>query len=226
MKIFIGQLGHETNTFSQDLTDIERFSTAGNCEGEELRTRYAQSNHYLGGMIKATAEANVEVFYGISVATAGPLITRKCLDYYVKRFCEALIPYADQVYGLCLALHGAGCAEGIDDIECYTLRHVREIVGMDMPITISLDLHGNISKEMVQLTNGIFGIKCYPHTDCDEAGYMAMQILIQFLQRKLKLGMHFIRLPLLLPFQNMAPTQGVGKHLKDFISDIKKVWAN
>ena len=37
-----------------------------------------------------------------------------------------------------------------DDLEAYTLKRVREVVGPDMLITASLDLHGNISPEMVE----------------------------------------------------------------------------
>ena len=47
--------------------------------------------------------------------------------------------------GICLGLHGAGVAEETDDLEAYTLEKVREIVGDDMPITVTLDLHGNIT---------------------------------------------------------------------------------
>gem|GEM_PF-6400345 len=34
-----------------------------------------------------------------------------------------------------------------------------------MPVTTSLDLHGNISEKIVRLSDGIFGIKEYPHTE-------------------------------------------------------------
>src|SRR5205085_2797645 len=48
-----------------------------------------------------------------------------------------------------LELHGAMVAERFDDGEGELLRRVRETVGPDVPILISLDLHANVSPEMV-----------------------------------------------------------------------------
>ena len=45
-----------------------------------------------------------------------------------------------------LALHGAAAAEHVDDPEGAMLRRVREVVGADMPVVVSLDHHANITQ--------------------------------------------------------------------------------
>jgi hypothetical protein len=60
--------------------------------------------------------------------------------------------------GLFLAMHGAGSAEGITDLEAETLRRIRAITGRDFPIMSSLDIHCTITPEMLDLSDGFFEV--------------------------------------------------------------------
>jgi pyruvate-formate lyase len=51
--------------------------------------------------------------------------------------------------GIILFLHGAGLADGYPDLEGELLRALRAEFGPDLPISAALDLHGNISEEMM-----------------------------------------------------------------------------
>ena len=50
------------------------------------------------------------------------------------------------VDGIFLQLHGAMMAHGYDDCEGDLLRHIRELVGEEIPIGIELDPHCHISQ--------------------------------------------------------------------------------
>jgi microcystin degradation protein MlrC len=67
-----------------------------------------------------------------------------------------------------LYLHGAMAAEGYDDCEGDILARCREIVGPDVAIGAELDLHGNVTKTMLDAATAIVGYKEYPHTDMVE----------------------------------------------------------
>ena len=51
---------------------------------------------------------------------------------------------AEEYDGVCIGMHGAGCADGFHDADGYLLKRVRQVVG-DKPVMASLDLHGNIT---------------------------------------------------------------------------------
>ena len=64
-----------------------------------------------------------------------------------------------------MMMHGAMMAEGYDDCEGDMTKRMREIVGPDVPIGLLLDLHCNITNEMMENTTIIVPCKEYPHTD-------------------------------------------------------------
>jgi microcystin degradation protein MlrC len=64
-----------------------------------------------------------------------------------------------------LALHGAMMAEGYPDCEGDILGKVRDIVGAAVPVGAILDLHGNVTPEMVATGAVLTACKEYPHTD-------------------------------------------------------------
>ena len=199
MRIFIGRYGHEVNTFSGKLTDFESFKEVGRwVRGQILLERFAGSTCYLGGMIDVGTAKGVDLYPSASAEAAAPVLSRECVD---SAMAEILSDLRDAVQegldGICFMLHGAGYAEGIDDLETYVLKKFREIVGDDMPICVPLDLHGNISQDMAELAT-LFGIKHYPHVDCNTAGALAMETCIESLQEGKKAHTAYVRLPLLI----------------------------
>lgn len=199
MRIFIGRYGHEVNTFSGKRTDFESFKEVGRwVRGQILLERFAGSTCYLGGIIDVGKTNGVELYPSAQVEAAAPILTRECVDSAMAEILEDLCKaYEEGLDGICFMLHGAGYAEGIDDLESYVLRKFREIVGDDMPICIPLDLHGNISPEMTELAT-LFGIKHYPHVDCNIAGALAMKTCIESIKENKRAHTAYVRIPLLI----------------------------
>ena len=52
-----------------------------------------------------------------------------------------------------LDLHGAMVTRKYDDGEAEILRRIRDAAGYDLPIAVSLDLHGNLSKSFFDLAD-------------------------------------------------------------------------
>ena len=187
MRIIYGRLGHEANTFSIEKGTFDRFSREEWVQEEELYPKYKNSNNYLGGMIDAAEENGVELVPTVALENAAPILTKECVEQTVGTMLTLIEKNYRDCDGICLEIHGAGVAEGIDDLEVYILQGIRNIVGDAMPITICMDLHGNLTPEMASLCQGIFGIKEYPHTDIKAAGYLAMASLIKIIRGELKL---------------------------------------
>ncbi len=73
-------------------------------------------------------------------------------------------------------LHGAMVSEEYEDSEGEILRRCRELVGPDIPIFVTLDLHGNITQQMVDHANCLIAVRTYPHIDFYEMAWKAADL--------------------------------------------------
>lgn len=199
MKILIGHYGHEANTFASGLLEFAEFKDYGNwLQGSVLIETFAGTPTYLGGMLEIGSHEAVEMIPSISAEAPAPLLSRDCAESGLAEILKDLRAAKDGLDGICYMLHGAGCAEGIDDLDCYILQKMRQEVGDQMPICVPLDLHGNITPEMADLAS-LLGIKQYPHIDCKEIGMLAMKTCIESIKRGKSPKSACVRLPFLLP---------------------------
>lgn len=196
----IATFGQETNTFSPARIGVDKFLPNGWIKAEELLDGFRGTKSYLGGAIAACDEYGVEILPLDSVEIdGGPMITAEGLEELMDHFCSQVKANWQQADGLFLGMHGAGSAQGIEDLEAYVLTKLREIVGRDYPIMSSLDIHGNITPQMLELSDGLFVIKEYPHTDMAEAAYLATKTLIRTIRGEIKPVMTLEILPIILP---------------------------
>lgn len=225
MKILIGWFGHETNTFSRRQTNMDLLISQGFWEGDALIDTFRGTPSYLGGMIQCAADKKIDLIPTLGVENAGPPLTDACLNIMVDKILTYVQKHLGAFDGICFAMHGAGCSVSHNDIESHILSAIRSVVGDKMPITITLDLHGNISDKMCQLATGLFGIKDNPHTDYHITGYEAMGALISAVEYQSRVGRALfatchIKLPLLMPITSNQ--SGAYKAVKEFINRYKK----
>jgi hypothetical protein len=77
-----------------------------------------------------------------------------------------------------------GIAEHADDAEGELLARVRDLIGDNMPLVASLDLHANVTRRMLSIADALVAYRTYPHIDMAETGERAAELL----QRRLRLG--------------------------------------
>ena len=223
MTILLCQFGNETNTFAPGRLNFEMLAPQGWTEGKQVEAVFSGTRTYLGGALQAIADAG-ETALPIDLVTnngnfgAGPLMTGECAQRVVDRVCACLEEKNGQFDGIYFAIHGAGCCELDEDLESYTLRRVRQVVGREMPIVCSLDLHANVTEEMCALADAIFCIKEVPHTDCYEAGYQAAYHLAAWLRNRERPVMAMRKLPLLLSPVLGSTLTGPGKQVKEYFA--------
>lgn len=197
-RIAIGEISHETNTFCPPTT-LLMFQERMWYRDDEIVRRMRGLRTYLGGMIDAGERLGVTLIPTFA-ATAEPwgTITRDACDAMLDELLGRLRA-AMPLDAVCLALHGAGVADGITDLEGAVLEAVRGVVGPSMPIAVTLDLHGNITPRTVDLATGLFCVHEYPHTDAFERGWEALEFLVEVLAGKIRPVMAIERLPLMIP---------------------------
>src|SRR5207245_2820508 len=109
-------------------------------------------------------------------AVPGGILTQETFEVLRDRVLNAVRNSRDYD-GVLLALHGALVAEGHDDGDGEILASVREIVGPGVPIVSTLDLHGNLTAQMVRSADVLIGYDFLPHTDAGEKGTKAAELL-------------------------------------------------
>lgn len=199
MRIAIGGIIHETNTFCAGLTTLEDFRRVHWAEGEEIIRQHRGVRTDLGGMIAAADRLGVALVPTFAATTepsgtiaAGAL--RAMLDLLLEG-----IRAGGPVDAVCLALHGAGVAEGDDDIEGTIIGAVRALVGPDTPLVVTLDLHGNLTQRMAEGADALLVCHLYPHTDMYERGEEALELAVKMLRGEARPAMHLITLPMMIP---------------------------
>lgn len=188
MRIVIGQMKHETNTFSPVPTPLARFARgrAVPLEGDEVREAFRGTGTAIGAFIEAAEQAGAEAVYPVAgnAAPSGP-VQAAAYEHMASRIVEAVAKGCDAVL---LDLHGAMVTERHDDGEGELLRRIREVAPR-VPIGVALDMHTNLSPEMVRHATVIAGYQTYPHVDMHETGLRAARPVLALLAGKAKPAM-------------------------------------
>jgi len=216
MKILIGGVVHETNTFANVKTDVAAFKQWEWSRGEEVMQNRGVRN-YIGGMIAQAEKLSIEIEPLFSTfAYPSGIITAKTHDTLIDHLLKRL-KQAEDYDAIVLSLHGAGVSERSEDLEGTILQEVRDVVGVDVPIVVTLDLHANMTQKMVDLADIILGNHLYPHTDSYEIGLEAVEVAQKIVEGTLKPTMHLEMLPLIIPTSttNMGPAKEVNEWCYD-----------
>jgi len=191
MRIMVGSVGHESNTFTPLPTRWEDFSVS---YGDDILSRPGRGS--LAGIVDTLRSRGVDMVPTIAAhAMPGGVVEREAFE----RFEEALVDGARGVDGVCLFLHGAMRAEGEDYADTALVEAVRRRVGPDVPITLALDMHGNITQRMVESADGLVTYRTAPHVDTFETGQRAASLLLLILEEGVRPEMGYVKLPMLLP---------------------------
>ncbi len=182
MRIAVGQLWQETNTFNPLPTTRHDFERMGVVRGAELVERMAETNE-LGGFIRSLrAWPGRPEIVGLARLPAWPAgrLTAETYAWLRSEILEAL-SRASPLDGVLLALHGAMAAEGEPDVEGAVLDLVREVVGPAVPVVATLDLHANVTGRMVRAADALVLYHTAPHVDVFETGVRAAAMLRRIL---------------------------------------------
>lgn len=202
MRIVIGEIAHETNTFCPGQTTEEHFRARGWVSGQEVIERYGGIRSDLGGMIAAANERGHEIVPTLATwAEPWGTIAKSTYDHLLGDLIAGIkaAQTSGKVDAVCLALHGAGVAEGTDDLEGSILTAVREVVGPEVPVIATLDLHGNVTQTMVDKATVLLGCHLYPHVDANERGIEAIELAETIASGQLKPVSHLVQPPMLIP---------------------------
>lgn len=210
---------HETNTFAATPARWENFV---NGEGFPAMHRgpevleLANVNIPLGGFVTAAA-ADWELLPVIwcAASPSGPVeaATFERVTEIITEACTRERP--DAVY---LDLHGAMVSDEHHDADGEVIRRVREAIGPETPLVVSLDLHANISDRMLETADAMAAYRTYPHVDMAETGRTCAGLLGRILAGE-RLVPHVERVDFLIPTIAGSTMEGPAQELYALLQD-------
>lgn len=198
-RVAIAGFQHETNTFAPFGASYQDFERADGwpalTAGAAILEVFPPLAIPIGGFIDA-ARATWD-FVPLVWCAAEPcsFVSDDAFERVAKTICDG-IDAAGRLDAIYLDLHGAMVIQSFEDGEGELLARIRAIVGSDLPIVVSLDMHANVTEAMVTLSDGITLYRTYPHIDMVETGRRAFDLL----QRRIAYGRPFAKALRKAPF--------------------------
>lgn len=221
--VLFGALWHESNSFQPELTTRDHFQSRVECFGQDIITELTGTNTSVGGVIDVAQELDINLIPTVyAEAMPGGRVEKATYQFYTDRLIDAVEEHADDLDGIVLPLHGAMVPEHLDDGEGPIVSRIRDIVGDDLPITAALDLHGNITDELVEGLDAMACYQEYPHIDTGETGRRSMRLLVQTIRGEISPTMHIERPPMFLFGPNTTTRGGPMVDIMDYARSLEQ----
>ena len=220
-RIAVGGFLHETNTFAPTKATYDDFVHGGGWPsmalGKDVLTVMRNINVGLAGFVAAAEAEGWELVPTISAAASPSAhVTEDAYERIAKVMVDG-IKTAGSIDAVYLDLHVAMVAEHLDDGEGEILARVRKVIGTEVPLVASLDLHANVTPEMVEHADALIAYRTYPHVDMADTGRAAAKQLALLLGTRQKFAKAFRQLPFLIPLSwqctNDQPAKAIYQKL-------------
>lgn len=207
MRIAIGGFQHETNTFAPTRASFEDFRRDGGWPGlrrggEILDTMVARNVPIAGfiAQMKGTGHQLIPTAWAATEPSAH--VTQDAYERIATMIVDGVRDaQPDAVY---LDLHGAMVTEHLDDGEGELLARVRRLVGPGTPIVASLDLHANVTRQMLACADTLVAYRTYPHVDMADTGARVAHLLLQRADGMARPAVAARRIPFLIPLSSQS----------------------
>ncbi|TDD62364.1 M81 family peptidase [Kribbella antibiotica] len=189
MRIGIAGIAIESSTFSPHRAGAGDFDVR---RGDALLQRYDfLQNEWADGV------EWVPLVHGRSLP--GGAVVAEFYDELSAEIIER-IGTAGELDGLFFDIHGAMSVVGREDAEADLATRVRAALGPNVMISTSMDLHGNVSRELGAAVDLITCYRMAPHEDAMESRERTARNLVERLQSGLgKPKKAWVQVPVLLP---------------------------
>lgn len=196
-RILIAECVQEIASFNPNQSELDSFrlSTPDQLfpEHRPLRTEIA------GALAHFDTRQDIELVpgYGARSITSGGLTSKSAWEFISNNILDS-IRAAGTIDAIYFSLHGAMGAIGQLDPEGFLVVETRKIVGEEIPIVASFDLHGVITDPVLRNCNAITVYHTYPHIDLYETGERSARLLLKILDGEAKPTTARVRIPALV----------------------------
>ena len=184
-RILVAECKQEVSTFNPHESRADDFDLR---KGAALFDYHRTVGTEVGGVLdvlEKTPDVEVVPTYGACFITSGGPLAAESWGRIEREFLDALraAPPAD---GVVFCMHGAMAGPAEADPEGKLLAEARKILGEEIPIVVSLDLHGILTERMVEHADAIVAYHTYPHVDFFETGRRAARLLLRIVSGEVR----------------------------------------
>ena len=225
----------ESSTFTPYLSTASDFTVR---RGDELLARYPWITHSpIPGreqvpddlaadegdvaLVRDWSEAVEWVPVLHAAALPGGPVERSAYEAWRDEIHDGLAA-AGQLDGVFLDIHGAMSVPGLDDAEGDLIRAIRAAVGDDPLVGASMDLHGNVSPTLFELSDMLTCYRMAPHEDAWVSRERAARTLAQrVLSGKGRLHKALAHVPILLPGEKTSTRMDPARSLYAMVPQVE-----
>lgn len=220
MRLLIGSLIQESNTFSPLSTDIDMFRAGVLAEGSDGIESAARGTE-LAGIRDTCRAAGAHVIGSLSAwASSGGPLRRDDFETLSELLIKP-IENRDDIDGVVLALHGSLVVDEIPDADGELLRRARRAAGPSVPIVCTLDLHANSTTQMAASADALVGYETYPHVDMYETGQRGAELAIDLVRRGRRAQTLIRKIPMIIPPENASTFDGPLTAVVDEVAGLR-----
>ena len=192
---------HESNTFVESRTTVDDFRNSHLLYGERIREEYRDAHHEIGGMVEVVENAGMELLpLFFAEATPGGMLSAETFEFLVSELLASFRPIG--AIDACLVVpHGAAVSEKASDMDGEWLHRLRKMLGPEVLIVGTLDLHANVSERMVASTDALVAYTENPHVDQRERGREAAMIVVDALRGRCRPTQKLLQVPLAISIE-------------------------
>lgn len=210
MRVLIGECKQEVSTFNPWPSGYDDFVYS---TGPELIEFHRDIDSEVGGALHVFHDAGVVVVGAFSARaiTSNGTLASDDWNRIAREFLEGVATAwkAGPIDGIFFSMHGAMCAENDIDPEGFLLQETRKIVGEDVPIVLSLDLHGIVTDRMLSHIDALAAYRTYPHNDFASTGARAANLLLRIMHGDVKPVTAIVRIPALVRGDELITETGL-----------------
>ncbi|HTV90244.1 MAG TPA: M81 family metallopeptidase [Stellaceae bacterium] len=196
-RVLTGRFMHETNTFSVQKTDLATWRRRDFHLGNEIPAAFRNTRSAMGATFEAADKHGWTLVHPVS-ANANPsgIVTDDAFETIAGMLLDAA-RHQGPIDGVLLHLHGAMVVQSYEDGEGELLARLRALLGADVPIVVTLDLHANVTPLMAEHANALIAFRTYPHIDMYERAWQGAALLERAMRGEIRPRTLIARRPML-----------------------------
>src|ERR1700757_4111918 len=199
---------HETNTFSRVPTDMVTIRRRDFHLENEIPVAFRATRSALGATFEAADKFGWTLLHPVS-ANPNPsgTVTDDAFETITGMITRA-VDAKGPIDGALLHLHGAMVSEAYEDAEGEFLARLRQRLGPEAPVVVTLDLHANVTQRMADNASALIAYRTYPHIDYYERAWQGAELLERAMQGEIRPQTLIARRPMLYGLDHGRTQQG------------------
>ncbi|HUE65019.1 MAG TPA: M81 family metallopeptidase [Rhizomicrobium sp.] len=197
-RIFLAGIFHETHSFTDDRTGIDRFIIH---RGQALLDRIGDGSQVDGFLTTARREGWNVVPAANYLCGASGMVDHAVFEAFWDEIRPELVAaIAGGLDGIFLSLHGAMVTTELEDPDGELLARIRAVSGAErLPIFGVYDLHATLTQAMGDLSDCLVCYRQCPHDDTYDSAVRATELLARCLKTGIRPRQHVLVTPIVWP---------------------------